>query len=77
MIASADRRLTTHHVRQSFTARFWMVPFNTGWHLAHHIDIGVPFSHLPKLQRELEQAGYSAPELEWSSYRQLWRHARN
>lgn len=77
MIASADRRLTTHHVRQSLTARFWMVPFNTGWHLAHHVDIGVPFAHLPKLQRELEEAGYSAPDLQWPSYRALWRHARN
>jgi fatty acid desaturase len=73
--ASPDRRLTTHHVRQSFTARFWMVPFNTGWHLAHHVDIGVPFSKLPQLQRELERAGYATPELEWPSYRALWRHA--
>jgi fatty acid desaturase len=73
--ASPDRRLTTHHVRQSFTARFWMVPFNTGWHLAHHVDIGVPFSKLPRLQEELERAGYATPELEWPSYRALWRHA--
>lgn len=73
--ASSDRRLTTHHVRQSFTARFWMVPFNTGWHLAHHIDIGVPFAHLPRLQAELERCGYVQPGLEWPSYRALWRHA--
>ena len=75
MQASPDRRLTTHHVRQSFTARFWMVPFNTGWHLAHHVDIGVPFSKLPRLQEELERAGYVAAGLEWPSYRALWRHA--
>jgi fatty acid desaturase len=74
MVASPDRRLTTHHVRQSVSARFWMVPFNTGWHLAHHVDIGVPFSKLPKLHRELERAGYVTPELEWPSYRALWRH---
>ncbi len=74
MVASPDRRLTTHHVRQSWAARFWMVPFNTGWHLAHHIDIGVPFSKLPRLHRELERAGYVTPELEWPSYRALWRH---
>lgn len=73
--ASPDRRMTTHHVRQSLTARFWMVPFNTGWHLAHHVDIGVPFSRLPQLQAELEQAGYVQPGLEWPSYRALWRHA--
>lgn len=75
MDASSDRRLTTHHVRQSVSARFWMVPFNTGWHLAHHVDIGVPFSKLPRLQRELEESGYAQPGLEWPSYRALWRHA--
>lgn len=75
MVASPDRRLTTHHVRQSVSARFWMVPFNTGWHLAHHVDIGVPFSKLPRLQQELEAAGYVQPGLEWPSYRALWRHA--
>lgn len=73
--ASPDRRITTHHVRQSLSARFWMVPFNTGWHLAHHVDIGVPFSKLPRLQQELERAGYVQPGLEWPSYRALWRHA--
>ena len=52
-----------------------MVPFNTGWHLAHHVDIGVPFARLPQLQRELEAAGYVRPEIVWPSYRALWRHA--
>ena len=75
--ASPDRRLTTHHVRQSRMARFWMVPFNTGWHLAHHVDIGVPFSRLPSFHLELERAGYVQPALEWPSYRALWRHARS
>lgn len=74
MTASPDRRLNTHHVRQSWLARFWMVPFNTGWHLAHHVDIGVPFSKLPALHRELERAGYVTEQLEWPSYRALWRH---
>jgi fatty acid desaturase len=73
--ASKDRRITTHHVRQSPTARFWMVPFNTGWHLAHHVDIGVPFSHLPRLHAELERAGFVQPGLTWPTYRSLWRHA--
>lgn len=75
MQQSTDRRLTTHHVRQSVWARFWIVPFNTGWHLAHHVDIGVPFSNLPRLHRELETAGYVQPGLEWPSYTSLWRHA--
>jgi fatty acid desaturase len=75
--ASPDRRVTTHHIRQSPLAKFVFVPFNTGYHLAHHVDIGVPFSRLPALQRELEDAGYIQPELEWPSYRALWRHARS
>jgi fatty acid desaturase len=74
---SPDRRATTHHVRQGPLARFVLVPFNTGHHLAHHVDIGVPFANLPRLQDELERAGYLTPALEWPSYRALWRHARS
>ncbi len=73
MIQSKDRRLTTHVVRQSWIARFWMVPFNTGWHLAHHVDMGVPFRNLPQLHRELTQSGWVIDELEYRSYRDLWR----
>ena len=73
MIRSSDRRQTTHHVRQTWPARFWIVPYNTGWHLAHHVDIGVPWRHLPALHRELEAAGWIVPELEYPSYRALWR----
>lgn len=75
MQRSDDRRLTTHHVRQTWLPRFWMVPYNTGWHLAHHVDIGVPFRHLPRLHRELEAAGWIPPGLEYPSYRALWRRA--
>jgi fatty acid desaturase len=73
--ASKDRRITTHHVEQSWLARFWMVPYNTGWHLAHHVDIGVPFKHLPRLHQELVDAGYVQPGFSWPTYRSLWRHA--
>jgi fatty acid desaturase len=73
MARSDDRRLTTHHVRQSRWARFWMVPYNTGWHLAHHVDIGVPFRNLPALHRELTAAGWVPPGLEYPNYRALWR----
>lgn len=73
MEQSDDRRQTTHHVRQRWIARFWMVPYNTGWHLAHHVDSGVPFQHLPALHRELEAAGWITPELTYPSYRALWR----
>lgn len=73
MTRSPDRRLTTHHVRQTWPARFWMVPFNTGYHLAHHVDIGIPFRSLPRLHRELVEAGWVPDELEYPNYRSLWR----
>lgn len=73
MAASPDRRQTTHVVHQSLSARFWMVPFNTGWHLAHHVDMGVPFQHLPALHQELVDAGWVPDGLEHASYRALWR----
>ena len=73
MEGSTDRRRTTHHVRQSLWARFWMVPFNTGWHLAHHVDAGVPFQHLPALHRELEVTGWVTPAITYPNYRTLWR----
>jgi fatty acid desaturase len=77
MVRSKDRRQTTHHVRQSWSARFWMVPLNTGWHLAHHVDMGVPWRNLPKLHAELEAAGYVTPELTYPSYRALWQALRS
>lgn len=73
MERSPDRRRTTHHVHQSWLANFWIVPFNTGWHLAHHVDMGVPWRKLPRLHRELVDAGWVVPELEYPSYRSLWR----
>jgi fatty acid desaturase len=73
MIRSTDRRETTHHVRQSAAARFALVPYNTGWHLAHHVDIGIPFRNLPALHRELEDAGWVTPALVYPNYRALWR----
>ena len=73
MIRSPDKRCTTHHVRQGRLPRFWMVPFNTGWHLAHHVDSGIPFRNLPRLHQELVAAGYVPPELEYPSYTALWR----
>lgn len=73
MQQSKDRRLTTHVVHQSWLARFWMVPYNTGWHLAHHVDMGVPFRQLPALHRELVASGWVVPGLEHRSYVALWR----
>ena len=73
MMQSPDRRLTTHVVHQSLLARFWMVPYNTGWHLAHHVDMGVPFQNLPALHRELVESGWVTERLEYPSYVALWR----
>jgi fatty acid desaturase len=73
MERSVDRRRTTHVVRQRPLARFWMVPYNTGWHLAHHVDSGIPWRKLPALHHELVAAGWITPELQYPSYLSLWR----
>ena len=71
--ASKDRRVTTHHVRQSWLARLWLVPYNTGWHLAHHVDMAVPWRNLPRFHQELVEAGYATEALTYPSYTALWR----
>jgi fatty acid desaturase len=73
MTRSDDRRQTTHHVKQGVWARFWIAPYNTGWHLAHHVDIGVPFHHLPAFHRELVASGWVPDALEYPSYFALWK----
>ncbi len=75
MERSRDRRETTHVIRQSRLARYWMVPYNTGWHLAHHVDMGVPWRKLPQLHDELVAAGWVTPDIEYPSYRAFWRAA--
>jgi fatty acid desaturase len=75
MVRSRDRRQTTHVVRQSLLARYWMVPYHTGWHLAHHADMAVPWTRLPRLHRELAASGWIPPQLEYPSYRAFWRAA--
>jgi fatty acid desaturase len=73
MQASKDRRLTTHTVKQSWLARFWIVPEHIGWHLAHHVDSGIPMSRLPRLHRELVRSGYVTDAIAYPSYWALWR----
>lgn len=73
MERSDDRRRTTHHVEQSWLARVTIVPFNTGWHLAHHVDMGVPWRRLPDLHAELVASGWVTPEIVYPNYRALWR----
>jgi fatty acid desaturase len=73
MIRSRDRRETTHVIRQSLIVRYWMVPYHTGWHLAHHVDMGVPWRNLPKLHDALVEVGWITPEITYPSYRAFWR----
>jgi fatty acid desaturase len=71
--ANSDRRATTHNVNQSLLARLWLVPYNTGWHLAHHVDMGVPWRNLPKFHAELVASGYVTEGITYRSYLALWR----
>lgn len=73
MERSKDRRRTTHVIRQSRLARFCIVPYNTGWHLAHHTDMGVPWRNLPRFHAELVASGWVTPDIEYPSYRAFWR----
>jgi fatty acid desaturase len=73
MRRSKDRRETTHSVKQHWLARFMLVPHHIGWHLAHHVDSGVPMANLPKLHKELVRTGYISDRLEYPSYPALWR----
>ncbi len=75
MERSTDRRRTTHVVRQSWPARFAFVPHHTGWHLAHHADMGVPWRNLPRLHDELVVSGWVTEAITWPNYRTFWRAA--
>jgi fatty acid desaturase len=70
---SKDRRQTTHSVRQHALARFFLVPYHIGWHLAHHVDSGVPFRNLPRFHDALTEAGYVDDSFEYASYPSIWR----
>jgi fatty acid desaturase len=73
MERSPDRRNTTHSVRQSPWCRFALVPYRIGWHLAHHVDSGIPMHNLPRFHRALIESGYVVDGLEYPSYTALWR----
>jgi fatty acid desaturase len=60
-------------VKQSWLARATIVPYNTGWHLAHHVDSGIPIRALRPFHAELVRSGYVQPGLEYPSYLALWR----
>jgi fatty acid desaturase len=77
LMASDDRRIATHSVEQHWTARFFLVPFNIGFHLAHHVDAGVPFRNLPKYHQMLVDSSYvtvgsDGQGYQYPNYRSLW-----
>jgi len=77
LMASSDRRVATHSVQQHWLARFLLVPFNIGFHLAHHVDAGVPFRNLPKYHRMLVESSYvnvwsNGRGYQYPNYRSLW-----
>jgi len=76
MQRSDDKRQSTHSVRQHRPAQLILVPFNIGFHLAHHVDSGVPFRHLPALHRELHASGFVDETIEYRSYPAIWRALR-
>lgn len=73
MERSPDRRRTTHNIDQHLLAMFWLAPFNTGYHLAHHVDSGIPFRALPELHAALVEDGYVTPGITYKNYISLWR----
>lgn len=74
--ADTDRRVTTHSVKQDPISRFLFVPYNLGWHIAHHLDIGLPFRSLPAYHRELRKSGFVSDKYEYRSYFKIWRALR-
>jgi fatty acid desaturase len=69
-------RRTTHSVRQHAAARLMLFPYNIGWHLAHHVDSGIPFRNLPKLHAALRESGYVDSTIEYASYPAIWKALR-
>jgi len=70
-----DRRETTHIVTPGVLTRIFIAPLNVAYHLPHHVDSGVPFRNLPKLQQILIQDGYAPDNIIWPNYLALWRAA--
>lgn len=77
LAASDDRRMATHSVRQHAPAQFFLVPFNIGYHLAHHVDAGVPYRNLPRYHRTLKESGFVSPGYEYANYTAMWRALRS
>ena len=74
MAPGPDRRRNTHVVSQHWLASQILVPFRSGYHLAHHVDTSVPWARLPALHAELEDAGWVTPHITHDRYTALWHH---
>jgi fatty acid desaturase len=73
MTRSPDRRRTTHHIRQGWWARNVFLSQGIGYHLAHHVDSGIPMGNLRRFHDILEEDGYLPPELVHAGYWAFWR----
>lgn len=77
MTRSGDRRFTTHDIRQGFLAKHVFLSQGIGFHLAHHVDSGIPMSNLAKLHQALQEDGYVVDGMTkpgyWSFFRTLYR----
>ena len=73
MTRAKDRRCTTHQVNQSLLARALITPVGVGYHLAHHVDMTVPWRNLALLHQALVEDGYLTKDLIWPNYRTLWK----
>ena len=77
MTRSSDRRFTTHDIAQGWLARNVFLSQGIGYHLAHHVDSGIPMRNLGRLHRALQEDGYIVEGLThrgyWSFFRSLSR----
>jgi fatty acid desaturase len=73
MTRSPDRRRTTHHVRQGWWARNVFLSQGIGYHLAHHVDSGIPMGNLRRFHQILEEDGYVTADLTHDGYWAFWR----
>jgi fatty acid desaturase len=71
--ARGDHRRNVHVVRQSWLPRLFLMPYNSGAHLAHHMDPAVPWTRLPAYERLLVDEGFLDESQRWPSHRAVWR----
>lgn len=73
MTRSEDRRLTTHNIRQGVLSRYVFLSQGIGFHLAHHVDSGIPMGRLHILHRALVEDGYIDERMTYPGYWAFFR----